>query len=287
MPSINPLNLDPSQTNSIARRFYSEFKRRLQVSLWKKIEQLINIDNAFDLHGNPFIFNTQFGFLTDAQKIAKFREWIEEQIAAEILAMDFQGGNWSNKHVQQAYLKGVKRAFSIANKVNKILDPVFFAGQQQQFLTALNTRGRRANLELLFTRVLGEIRGLSDELISHLSRILADGIAAGYSSQQVSHNMFKEIVRISEKKAKAIARTELVRAQAEGQLDGFEQLGVSQVQGLVEFTTSGGSRVCPICRAKSGQVYTIQDARGVIPVHPNCACAWTPVGSSSTRRLSR
>jgi SPP1 gp7 family putative phage head morphogenesis protein len=44
-----------------------------------------------------------------------------------------------------------------------------------------------------------------------------------------------------------------------------------------EYTTADDNKVCPKCRQLEGNVYTIDEARGIIPVHPNCRCAWNPV----------
>ena len=44
-----------------------------------------------------------------------------------------------------------------------------------------------------------------------------------------------------------------------------------------EFQTAGDDRVCPQCAALNGEIYKVEDARGVIPVHPRCRCNWLPV----------
>lgn len=41
-----------------------------------------------------------------------------------------------------------------------------------------------------------------------------------------------------------------------------------------EFTTQGDDKVCPECELLAGEEYTVDEARGVIPVHPNCRCTW-------------
>jgi len=34
--------------------------------------------------------------------------------------------------------------------------------------------------------------------------------------------------------------------------------------------------VCSECSDLEGNVYTIKEAHGMIPLHPNCRCAWKP-----------
>jgi hypothetical protein len=35
--------------------------------------------------------------------------------------------------------------------------------------------------------------------------------------------------------------------------------------------------VCEKCQDLEGKVFTTEEARGVIPVHPNCRCCWVSV----------
>jgi SPP1 gp7 family putative phage head morphogenesis protein len=77
-------------------------------------------------------------------------------------------------------------------------------------------------------------------------------------------------------RANALARTELVRAHAEGQLDAYVALGEKEVGVMAEWITAGDDRVCDLCQDLEGVVMTITEARGTIPRHVNCRCAWIP-----------
>ena len=117
-----------------------------------------------------------------------------------------------------------------------------------------------------------------------LGNILADGIVRGDSPRKVARDMSKKIDKITKTRAVTIARTETIRAHAEGQLHALEQLGVKKLGVDVEFTATMISqeppvfekRVCPRCRELFGKVFTIQESHGIIPVHPNCRCSWVP-----------
>ena len=74
-----------------------------------------------------------------------------------------------------------------------------------------------------------------------------------------------------------IARTEVIAAHAEGQLDAYSVLGVKQVKVQAEWLTAGDDLVCPLCADLDGEVMSIDEARGLIPRHPLCRCAWKPV----------
>jgi SPP1 gp7 family putative phage head morphogenesis protein len=82
-----------------------------------------------------------------------------------------------------------------------------------------------------------------------------------------------------------LARTEIIRAHAEGTLNNFELAGLENVELQAEFLTAGDDRVCPICSALSGKIYSIKEARGIIPVHPNCRCTWLPYDPEVSKLL--
>lgn len=73
-----------------------------------------------------------------------------------------------------------------------------------------------------------------------------------------------------------IARTEANRAFNEGNLDALAQADVREVVFLL------ASDACHECQAvaesepgqKLGKKFTLEDARSIIPVHPNCRCTW-------------
>lgn len=68
-----------------------------------------------------------------------------------------------------------------------------------------------------------------------------------------------------------IARTETGIAQAQGSLVGYKSLGVEKVR----FFAAHGA--CPICADQDGRIYLIEEAFGVIPVHPNGRCDWISI----------
>jgi len=73
------------------------------------------------------------------------------------------------------------------------------------------------------------------------------------------------------RRAATIARTETARAQNIGYVQGLEDVGVTEV----EFSASPGA--CGDCLALDETRYSAAEAKGIIPVHPNCRCAMLPV----------
>jgi SPP1 gp7 family putative phage head morphogenesis protein len=122
---------------------------------------------------------------------------------------------------------------------------------------------------------------------TQLSRILTDGLISGVSATTLANEMVRSIGNITRTRAYALARTEIIYAHAEGQLDSFQALGIKEVSAKAEWSTAGDALVCPQCSPMEGVVLTIKEARGLIPLHPNCRCMWIPadVGEKKTGQL--
>jgi len=66
-----------------------------------------------------------------------------------------------------------------------------------------------------------------------------------------------------------IARTETASALSEGTLQGFGQIGIKRVQGVAD------EEACEYCLENiDGKIYTLDEASGLIPAHPQCECCW-------------
>lgn len=73
-------------------------------------------------------------------------------------------------------------------------------------------------------------------------------------------------------RTETISRTIASEANAEGSLNRYETEGVK-----VEWIAVTGNDFDPeFCQDNNGKVFTIAEARGMIPVHPNCECIFGP-----------
>jgi len=70
-----------------------------------------------------------------------------------------------------------------------------------------------------------------------------------------------------------IARTEVVRLSNEGLLDTYKENNIQKVR----FLAALSERTCPQCEALNGQVFELNESRGIIPVHVACRCTWLSV----------
>jgi SPP1 gp7 family putative phage head morphogenesis protein len=104
---------------------------------------------------------------------------------------------------------------------------------------------------------------------SAMSQVFSLALIEGVGPQEIARRLVRQ-VGLSKARALVVARTETIRTYAESRLNTLEQNSVHGVSADVEFLTAGDSRVCSKCRGLEGNVYTIPEARGVIPVHPRC-----------------
>lgn len=215
-----------------------------------------------------------FAFETSGDKVAAFMEWLYEQERRELLDIvlgaaqrSAASSSWQNVYIDSAYQQGLRSA-------QKEL------GLGEPFIArALSQPIHADRVGLIYARVYRDLEGITDAMDLAISRALAQGIAEGRGMAEIAYDLQAAVDGIGIARARVLARTEVVAAHAEATLNSYEEAGVLGVEADVEFATAGDSVVCPQCADLSGKVYSVANARGVIPVHPNCRCAWLPVTS--------
>jgi SPP1 gp7 family putative phage head morphogenesis protein len=225
------------------------------------------------------VFRRQYEFLSNPAKLEAFRAWFQRQVDAGILAPlpgAPPGRPWTAEYVESAYKRGQMNAF-LASKREGLLGPSIFGMTPEQFLiSSFMAPEAMSKVLLLGTRAWNEMKGLTDAMGQQLNRILAQGIADGIGVERIAKQMTDVISGLARSRALTIARSEIIRAHAEGQLDAYDKLGVAELGVQAEWSTAHDERVCPRCAPNEGKTFTIAEARGLIPLHPNCRCSWIP-----------
>lgn len=283
----DPRNVDPSQTAGERRRYFFDIKRRLEAITRDAIAFLApnpKPPQTMRLMANQGLYE----WLTDPQKVAMFREWLDRQIKSRILtAVDKKSGKpWFSKYVANTRTKAKRRAFDAVRKEAKSRGSEFHAGSFGEFQLSFGTEIETRKLEMLFTRNYTLLKGMTDEFAKALTLLLTEGLSQSKHPREIARDI-RDATNISLKKALQIARTEIVHVQAESLLDSYEKLDVSLVGVWAELVTAWDDRVCSICNSLSGKVYSIKEARNIIPVHPNCRCTWLPVTGETRPRRRR
>ena len=290
----NPLKRDPSRTTSLRKRYMADMKRRFS-KVSRAIQELIVKDDALGLITSvPVTFQQQVSkqawrFKSDANKVKEYRKWLQQQIDAKILTVHaISGQPWTATYAESAYRKGMTKAYTQVHKQALAGDVAFYEGGKAQFLReAFASPISLSKIELIYTRAFDELKGVTAAMGQQMSRILTNGMIKGDGPRTIARELRKNVATITKTRAIVIARTEVIYAHAEGQLDSFERLGVKELGLMAEWMTAGDSRVCENCGALEGHIFTVEEARGMLPLHPNCRCIWTPYLKGISKRKTR
>lgn len=289
---VDPLRMDPSRTTTLRAAFLAEVNRRFE-RLKRAIRRVIDDEDAFGLRDydstisrleSGLTVNAKWKFETDSGKVKQFNGWLQGQIDAGILIQDTGlgeeavGDAWTGKYVKSAYKKGVVSSYVATHKDQLAgTDPKFYQGGQSEFLrSAFESSEAVSKIQLIATRSYEGLKGVTASMSTTMSRTLSQGLADGKNPNEIAKTLTKAVDDIGIVRARTLARTEVMHAHAEGQLDGFTELEVEGVGIMAEWSTAGDGRVCSLCYPLEGVVMTIKQARGKIPRHPNCRCTWIP-----------
>lgn len=273
---------DPTRTGDLRRAFGRAVRKKLHALGMAVIEKLISHDALGLQSFQSIMLNAQdWKYRTDPAKLEAFRIWLQAQIDAGLLFVDGNRDPWTSMYIDSAYKRGIVRAFTDAKK--KKLSKEEIDGARNFFALTVSQPERTAKIQMLALRALELLRGMTATMASQMNVILADGLARGLHPRAIARDMVKK-VGLTYNRALTIARTEIIHAHAEGQLDGFAELGETGVGIMAEWSTAGDDKVCPFCNEREGEVLSIEDARGLIPLHPNCRCCWIPAGEVADRK---
>lgn len=269
---------DPTNTYTIRVRFEREVKRRF-ADLRRLIRQALIVNDVMALRTNAIQSPAAraFQFLRSGDKVSAFMEWLksaeDELIFGVIPGTSIRqsaSASWMNLYIDSAYQRGL--AQSAANlrgqgvKVSDTwLDAAFFQPVHAD------------RLGLIYSRVYTDLVGITEVMDTQISRILARGIGEGRNPNDIARDIMKQVDGIGRTRARTLARTEVISAHAEASLNAYKEAGLEGVQVQAEWSTAGDDRVCPECEEMEGRQFAIDDAHGLIPLHPNCRCAFIPV----------
>jgi SPP1 gp7 family putative phage head morphogenesis protein len=302
---------DPTRTTMLRNSFVKQVNKRLR-ELRRAINIVVVDLDVFRLKPNPFISNelpfnfTSYGirkpseieqilgigrqptFVADTSAILSaqsasaqltaYQEWFKAQVDAGLLevAEGFEDRPWTSPYVESAYKKGVVRSYNDVHGLAGEVAP-FGAGSRAAFLqSAFGGPIGTKQIQLLATRAFQQLQGVTAAMEQNMSRILADGLAHGRGPREIARELNKTVSGLGRNRSHTIARTEIIHSYAEGQLDSYEQMNMEEVGVMAEWSTAGDDRVCELCSSLEGVVLEIKEARGIIPRHPNCRCAFIP-----------
>lgn len=267
-------SLDPTKTAALRRRYTQAMNRRFRELAQDVRESFV----AGALSVNEAARQGDFDRPTLIERVQAFSGWLQAQIASRILEqvtpfVQRLRGHWQNVFVRAAYLRGITSVESELRAAGELSAPV------PSIEVALRSGIHKETLDLMNARVFEGLRGITDDMAARLSDIFSRSLIEGVGPSIIAKRITDQIGSISKRRAMVMARTEIVRVYSEARLNTMERNNIDGVTAEVEaqFTTAGDARVCQICRGLNGRTFTIQQARGVIPVHAQCRCTWTSV----------
>lgn len=282
------LKIDPTRTVTLRRMFTARIKKRFEL-LKKEIQVAVEEKDFFGLRPNlqhpmegvspPGLTENAFSFkdfVGAAGKLNQFMSWLGTKVKQTIFSeatLDQPQRAWWFQTTKEAFDKGQQRAFVDFNK-GKLAE--IGDAQKAALQAILGQPDAPEPVKILASRVYTELKGVTEAMSQRMARVLSDGLAQGKSPKQIADILSQEVEGISKQRAEMIANTEIVRAHAEGQLNQLEKMGVAEAGVKVEWVVAKKG-VCPLCAANAGKIYTVQEAHGLIPVHPNCRCTFVPI----------
>jgi SPP1 gp7 family putative phage head morphogenesis protein len=299
--SRNTLRMDPTRTAMIRRRFMQAMARGFR-RLKQAVAQLVEKEDAFGLKekqeatvGRVFAAHQRYVALTTPQQLKEFQQFVQTQVDREILrGIDTGAGNWLERYIKEAYEKGQGRAFDDAMKKYGEKYPQeykskvdYYQGSRDEFLrSSFRSPASAERVSLLASRAYTDLKGVTQTMSTQMNRILTDSIIQGRGPKETARELSKAVDGIGRNRALTIARTETIRAHADGQLEALKNLGVEEVGVMVEWSSASDDLVCGQCADMDGAVMPIASASAIIPLHPNCRCCWIPanVGEEKARK---
>jgi len=291
---------DPTHTTTLRNAFVRELKRRFK-ELKQLIKKAIVEKDCFGIAPTHYQMNLPvdraFMFARSGDKVAGFMTWLQGEVdkgMLEIKEISQVGksvnATWQNKYIYDSYKRGVIRARYEMKKAGYDIPTIEATGGIE---ISMSTPFHLDRLGLLYTRVYTELKGtVNDMMDKQISRVLAQGIADGDNPRLLARKLVASIdgkgigelgltdslgrFIPAERRAEILARTEIIRAHHVATVQEYKNWAVEGVMVEAEFKTAGDDRVCEQCASLEGDVYTLDQIEGMIPVHPQCRCVALP-----------
>ena len=269
---------DPTKTALLRKQFENDLVHRFRELARKITEQIVALD-GFALSDPPAGLKSNrkaFDFPRSIEKRAAFMRWLRDAERRGILEVSegvpiskAASTAWTNVYVESAYQKGIADAGARLRAGGAKVGNSWVSG-------AFNRPIHADRLGQLYTRTFSDLKNVTDVMDGQISRVLAQGLVEGRGPREIARALVDRVEKIGITRARVIARTEVIAAHADATLNAYDEAGVAGVDVEAEWSTTGDDRVCPECQALEGRVFSVDEARNMLPAHPNCRCAWRP-----------
>jgi hypothetical protein len=297
--------LDPTKTTTTRRKFVAALTARFRL-IARRIRELIARDDVFGLRkmattvastGTLLTHNRRWWAHLDlAGKVSAFRRWLRDLITKILMPSGTIAGTghfWTDRFIAAAYRRGVLNAYAEAKP-----DPSAGMDTDRAAVRAAAIRELTASADAigrirrLQERAADGVEDIAGTLYTKLIRKLGDGLAAGPTAADLATSLTDVVRSTTNVQGIPLALDEVTYTHAEAQLDVYESMGHENVGIQAERTppsateptqekatimTTGDTHVCPVCIGYEGRLFSIAEARGLIPIHGRCRCGWQVV----------
>jgi len=248
---------EPTQTRTLRSKYQQRLRGRWGAIMAALREGIVELD-AFGLQTEALVDPPQnFDFDREANQVDVFERWLERQTNREILQQFGQ----DNQFVARAYEAGVDDA-------RTELRALGLGGQAEVGATALQLPVHREQLENLYARNFRALEGMTDATANEMRRVLSEGLAGGESPRTIATELADRVDNVGKHRANLIGRTEIMHSHNRARATEWQRAGVRKVTILL------AADACPQCVAlRAGAPYSVEEAPGLLPLHPNCRCA--------------
>jgi len=297
---IGRQNYDPTRTTALRNAFATKMNQKFRDITVDIITGVYKNDcfglERRDIHTLQAPVQGAFMFPRSQQKLAAFMKWLDQQVKNGIITvadMEQIGtaveAIWMNTYLFDSYKRGVLRARNEMRRAGMDIPPIDGPGE---LLAVVNLPFHIDRIGLIYTRVYGDLKGITDAMSSQISRILAQGLADGDGARLLARKLVATINGTgmgdlgitdtlgrfipAQRRAEILARTEIIRAHHLATIQEYRNWGVLGITVKGEWKTAGDDRVCSKCASMEGRVFTLDEIEPLIPLHPQCRCIALP-----------
>ena len=254
MPTTNEArSVDPTRTSVLRKRYRQHYRR-----MWQRVNAAIN----------EYIDGVDFSRPL-AQRMVEFNRFVDALLQQEFGRTESDRERGVRAMATMAYMRGIAQANT---EVEEDMPT-----PQQAVMQADHNDAIGALILLLSTGLMGIRLGLAGQLLERYQR--------ANNAAEAKAAIRDRILKKGRTPTDTLAADGVVRAYNDALLNVYEFVGtlfVGVIDERVLWQTAGDRRVCSRCydasqRTDNGYgpgVYTIAQARGLIPLHSRCRCRW-------------
>lgn len=210
-----------------------------------------------------------FAFDDDARKEAAFMRWFRSAMRDEVLEPVGdrrlrQGEHHTAKYVRATYRGGLRHA---GRELRAAGVDVPGDAIEATFRAPIHTD----QIRTLYRRQFTALEGITTSADTEVSRTLTEGLLSGENPRDVADDLNDRVDAIGVTRGRVLARSELARSFNLASANRYEQHGVDRVEILTY-------NPCSQCvDLEAGGPYSVQEVKGMLPLHPNCRCSISPL----------